>query len=432
MGDFLLRVRGRGLAGVALAVLGVLPVRADPLPRQKPEALGLSSQRLGRIRTALEADVAAGQIPGAVVAIARRGKLAYFEAIGYLDRQAGVPMPRDAIFSIASMTKPFAGVAAMILQEEGRLHLADPVARYLPALGAMRVAAGGAAPGAAIATVPPLHPVSLQDLMRHTSGMVYGSGASPVQMLWPPSSALSSRTWDAEAFIARLASLPLVYQPSTTWAYGVSIDVLGLVVERVAQHSLGQFLAARVFEPLGMVDTSFVVPPPKVARYAHALPRDPETGAPQAVPDSTQPTKFECGGGCAVSTAADYLRFAEMLRQRGTLGTGRAAVRVLSRKSVELMTAESLGPEIGNPSVALDPTRAGNGFGLTMAVRREAGLSPYLGSAGEYGWGGANGTHFWVDPHEELVVVFMAHTPGAKREYYRKLMNALVLAAVVD
>jgi CubicO group peptidase (beta-lactamase class C family) len=429
------------LLAVAGLLLGVLmlaaPARAaDPLPRQRPEAVGMSSQRLDRIRATLEADVARGQMPGAVVAIARRGKLVYFEAIGYLDRPAGVPMPRDAIFSIASMTKPLAGVAAMILQEEGRLHLADPVAQYLPALAALRVA-GPVPPGGRppFATVPALHPLSLQDLMRHTSGMVYGSGASPVQMLWPPSSAVSSRTWDGQAFLAHLATLPLVYQPSTTWAYGVSIDVLGLVVEQVTQQSLGQFLAARVFAPLGMVDTSFVVPAGKVGRYAHALPLDPETGAAQAVPDSTRPTRFECGGGCAVSTAADYLRFAEMLRQHGSLGQGGAGgvpVRVLGRKSVELMTADQLDASITNPSVLADPTRAGNGFGLTMAVRRQDGLSPYLGTKGEFGWGGANGTHFWVDPQEQLVAVFMAHTPGGKREHYRKLMNALVLAAIVD
>jgi CubicO group peptidase (beta-lactamase class C family) len=204
--------------------------------------------------------------------------------------------------------------------------------------------------------------------------------------------------------------------------------VLGLVVEAITKQSLGQFLDARVIKPLAMIDTGFVVPPEKVSRYAKALPNDPDTGKPQSVGDATKPTKFECGGGCAVSTASDYIRFAQMLLNRGKLGS----TQILGRKSVELMVADHLGPEIQNNIDKTDPTRAGYGFGLGFAVRRVPGISPLLGSPGDFTWGGAAGTNFWVDTKEELIVVFMAHTPGPTRLHYRKVINALALQALVD
>jgi CubicO group peptidase (beta-lactamase class C family) len=404
---------------------------ADPLPRQRPDAVGVSSARLGRIRKVLEQDVADGRMPGAVVAVARRGKLIYYEAIGYLDAGAKTPMPRDAVFSIASMTKPLTGVATLILQEEGRLHLAEPAAKYLPSLGRLRVGLPPA-PGdeaAPVKTVPLRVPISIQDLMRHTAGMVYAwEGTSPLHKLWPNSPDDFARDLDAAAFLAKLEALPLLHQPATVWEYSVSNDVLGLLVEVVARQPLGQFLAERVFQPLGMADTGFVVPADKVKRYARALPSDPETGRPQAVMDSTKPHRWDCGGACAVSTAGDYLRFAQMLLDRGRLGT----TRVLGRKSVELMTSDHLGTEITSPAVENDPTRRGGGYGLTVSVRLHPGISPYLGSVGEFGWGGAYGTQFWVDPKEQLVVVFMAHTPGSQRAHYRQLIGSLVLQAIVD
>jgi CubicO group peptidase (beta-lactamase class C family) len=406
------------------------PAAPGPLPRARPDALGVSSVRLGRIRQVLEQDVADGRMPGAVVAIARRGKLIYFEAIGYLDRAAGVKMPRDALFSIASMTKPLTGVATMILQEEGKLQLAEPAARYLPGLAKLRVAADPAVTDpAAIRTVPLRVPISIQDLMRHTAGMAYAwEGSSAVFKAWPGSAADFARTWDGPAFLARLETLPLIAQPASVWVYSVSTDVLGLLVEAVARQPLGQFLSARLFQPLGMVDTGFVVPPEKVKRYARALATDPETGRPQAISDGTQPFRFDCGGACAVSTAADYLRFAQMLLGRGRLG----GTRILGRKSVELMTSDHLGREIITPVNQTDPTRRGFGYGLTMSVRLQPGVAPALGSEGEFGWGGAYGTQFWVDPREQLVVVFMAHTPGAQRLHYRQLIGSLVLQAIVD
>jgi CubicO group peptidase (beta-lactamase class C family) len=420
------------IAPVAL-LLAAASVKAwggpDPLPRARPEPLGMSSQRLTRIGRVLEKDIADGRMPGAVVAIARRGKLIYYEAFGYLDREAGTRMPRDAVFAIASMTKPLTGVATMILQEEGKIHLAEPASKYLPALGKMRVAADAASEVNPIPTVPQRVPISIQDLMRHTAGMAYGwEGTSAIYKLWPNSAADFARQYDGPGFLAKLETLPLIHQPASVWMYSVSNDVLGLLVEAVAGQSLGRFLDERVFRPLGMVDTGFLLTPAQIPRYARALPRDPEGGQPLSIPDATKPYRFECGGACAVSTAADYLRFAQMLLDRGRLGP----TRILGRKSVELMTSDHLGTEIQNAAAEKDPTRRGRGYGLTLSVRTQPGVSPYLGSVGEFGWGGAYGTQFWVDPREQLAVVFMAHTPGTQRQHYRQLIESLVLQAIVD
>ncbi len=412
---------------LAPAAAGAAP---DPLPRGRPDALGVSSARLARIGQVLQQEIAEGRMPGAVVAIARRGKLIYHEAFGYLDKAAGTPMPKDAIFSIASMTKPLTGVATLILQEEGKLHLAEPALKYLPVLGKMRVAADpAAADGVPIRTVPPRSPITIQDLMRHTAGMAYGwEGKTPLYKLWPSSAADFAREFEPAEFLARLEALPLIDHPASVWVYSIANDVLGLLVEQVAKKSLAGLLDERLFRPLGMVDSGFVVPPEKVRRYARALARDPETGQPLTVTDSTKPHRWACGGACAVSTAADYLRFAQMLLDRGRLG----GARVLGRKSVELMTSDHLGGEIPMLAARTDPTRRGSGYGLTVSVRVQPGVSPFLGSVGEFGWGGAYGTQFWVDPREQLVVVLMAHTPGTQRVHFRQLIGSLVLQALVD
>jgi CubicO group peptidase (beta-lactamase class C family) len=383
--------------------------------------------RLARVTEVLSRDVNEGQLAGAVVAVARRGRLIYYQPLGYLDPETKARMPIDAIFSIASMTKPFTGVATLILQEDGRLHLADRAAKYLPALAEMQV--GEVDTQGAIKRVPLRSPISIHDLLRHTAGMAYAwEGKGPVFAAWPNTPADFAREDDGTTFLAKIARLPLVHQPSTVWEYSVANDVLGLLVEAVANQPLDAFLAARVFGPLGMTDTGFVIPADKISRYARALPRDPATGRPQQVVDSTRPFRFACGGACAVSTAADYLRFAQMLLDRGRLGE----TRILGRKSVELMTSDHLGVGIPMPAVERDPTRRGARYGLTVAVRTEAGVSPDLGSVGEFGWGGAYGTQFWVDPKEQLAVVFMAHIPGARRQHYRQLIGSLVLQAIND
>ena len=417
-----------------LAVLILLSLNVgaqDPLPRSRPESLGFSSERLDRIGQVLRADIDNGRMPGAVIAIARKGRLVYYESFGYLDKAAGVPMPKDAIFAIASMTKPMVGVGIMQLVEESRIAMSDPASKWFPALGGLRVGVikTDAAAQTLLETVPARRQMTIQDLLRHTSGLTYGGrGSTPVHKMHPVSSGSAAVEYTGPEFIERLSKVNLLYQPGTAWDYGLSIDVLGLIVEAETGQTLGAYLQERIWKPLGMVDTGFVIPAANVKRYARALPNDPDTGKPQTVSDRTKPTKFECGGGCAASTAGDYVRFAQMLLNRGRLGD----VRVLGSKSVDYMTADHLGPEIINNIAATDPSRAGYGFGLTMAVRRSTGGPGIMGSPGDFTWGGAFGTNFWVDPREQLVVVFMAHTPGPIRLHYRKVINALVYQAIVD
>jgi len=415
-------------AASLLAVLACLPAAfavEPPLPVAVPEAVGLSSERLARIGTTVQADIDAGRLPGAVVAVVRRGKLAYYEAFGFRDKEAGVPMTKDTIFAIASMTKPMTSVAVMMLGEEGRLFVSDPVGRYLPPLAKMAVAVQKKGPDGqdVVETEPARRPVTLQDLLRHTSGIVYGGAATTaVHKLYPLSSGFSGMNLTTAEFVEKLGGLPLVRQPGAGWEYSLSVDVLGAVVESVAGQSLGGFLGERLWAPLGMTDTSFTVPAEKRGRIAKALAVDPDTGRPPVVLDVTRTMKMECGGGCAASTAADYVRFVQMLLNRGSLD-GRS---ILSPKTVEFMTADHLGTI---PGGTLSP---GYGFGLGFAVRRSQGVAGLTGSVGDYYWNGAYGTLFWIDPVEQLAVVFMAHTPGPARLHYRRLLPTLVNQAIMQ
>ena len=390
-------------------------------PRAEPEAVGMSSARLGRIVPTLSAAVEAGQLPGAVIAIARHGKLVFHEAVGFLGPDRSTPMPKDALFAIASMTKPVTGVASMMLWEEGRLGLADPVERFLPMLGNRRVAV--LAGDRLIGTVAARRSITMLDLMRHTSGLTYGGrGTTEVHAMYPLSSNHAGAAFDAAGFLDTLAAAPLLYQPGTVWDYGLSIDAIGLVVEALSGVSLGTFLQERLFGPLGMVDTAFQVSPERLAR---PLPLDPDTGAAQSVPDRTQKLMFECGGGGLASTALDYLRFAQMLLGGGVLGD----TRLLGRKTVEMMRTGRLTPDIENRIPALDPASDGYGFGLTVAVREQAGA--LMGSLGEFYWNGAWGTMWFADPTEDLAAVFMVQVPGEQRRRWRPVVNALVYGALV-
>jgi CubicO group peptidase (beta-lactamase class C family) len=403
---------------------------ADPLPRARPEDVGLSSERLAGIGRMLNADIERGRIPGAVVAIVRKGKLVYFEAFGYRDKAAGVAMTTDTIFNIASMTKPVTAVAALMLYEQGRLLIDDPLAKYFPKFAGMRVAVRDAGGQTIVDKVPAANRVTIQDLMRHTSGLIYGGrGATAVHKLYPSSSSTAAVAMTGTEFLDQLSAAPLMYEPGTVWDYGFGLDVLGLVVEQVAGQTLGAYVQERLFKPLGMVDSGFNIPPGKAARYAKALPADPDTGQPQSVmPDLTQPLKFDCGGGCLASTASDYLRFAMMLLNKGELGEA----RILGRKTVQYMTSDQLGPNIRNLIGKTDPTRADYGFGHGLAVRTTPGIARTMGSVGDFSWPGASGTNWWADPREELAVVFMAHSPGPIRWHYRQAINALVYQAIVD
>ena len=422
----------RVIVGAALAAsLPLNAALADPLPVSAAEKVGLSPQGLQRLTATLKAEVDKGRMPGAVIAIARKGQLAYFETVGYVDAASKAPMPRDAIFSIASMTKPMVSVAIMMLHDEGKLFLSDPVGKYLPKLANMQVGVvkTDAAGKATVETVPATRQPTIQDLLRHTAGFLYGArGDTPVHKLWPASSSSSAVTYTGPEFIEALSKAPLAYQPGTVWDYSLSIDVLGLIVEAISGKPLGAFLDERIWKPLGMVDTSFTVPDAKKGRYALAFPNDPVTNKPQSVLHASgKPLKFECGGGCLVSTAMDYLRFAQMLANGGSLD----GKRLLSRKTLEMMTSDQLGPEVRARTTS-PVLNEGYSFGLGFAVRSQTGIAAYAGSAGDYTWGGAFGTYFWVDPKEQLAVVYMAATPGDIRTYYRTLVRNLVLQSIAD
>ena len=277
-------------------------------------------------------------------------------------------------------------------------------------------------------TTPAARPITVRDLLTHTSGLIYGGrGTTAVHKLYPAGSAAAAETLTADELLSKLSGSPLLNQPGATWDYGFGLDVTGLIVEAMTKRSLGDYLSDTVFGPLGMKDTGFLVPAENAARYAKALPIDPETGRAQTVgPDALRAQKFECGGGCAVSTVADYLRFASMLLNGGEFG----GHRILSPEVARYMLSNQLGPSVKNLIGNADPTRDGYGFGLGLAVRTTPGVARLFGSVGDFSWPGASGTNWWVDPRRRLVVVFMAHTPGPARWHYRYLINNLVYAAM--
>jgi CubicO group peptidase (beta-lactamase class C family) len=418
------------ILAIALGLLASSAAFAeDPLPRAKPEEVGFSPERLARIGETLKADIDAGRIPGAVIAIARHGKLVALDAYGWRDKAAGVAMTTDTIFNIASMTKPMTTVGALMLYEQGKILMDDPLAKYFPKFSDMRVAVRDDGEPTAL-TVPAKRPITIQDLMRHTSGLIYGGrGTTVVHKMYPAGSGDAANEYDGAAFLDKLAAAPLLYQPATVWDYGFGLDVTGLLIENISKQTLGQYLQANLFTPLGMTDTGFSISADRAARYAKPLPEDPDTGKPQArTPELTQPLKFECGGGCAASTASDYLRFATMLMNKGRAGD----TQLLARKTVDYMLSDQLGPNIKNLIGNADPTRADYGFGLGLAVRTTPGVVRMMGSVGQFSWPGASGTDWWVDPKEELAVVYLSAAPGPLRWHYRQLINALVYQAMVD
>lgn len=417
------------LLSVASAAEKATP--GDPLPRAKPEDVGFSSERLKRIETVLRADIDAGRIPGAVIAIERHGKLVMFDAYGWRDKDAKLPMTTDTIFNIASMTKPMVTVGALMLYEQGKITIGDPLSMYFPKFAEMKVAQADAnGDPTPDNTVPARHQITLQDLLRHTSGIVYGGrGHSALHKLYPNSSASISSEYTGQEFMDKLATLPLFHQPGTVWDYGFGLDMMGQVIEKVSDQKLGVYLKTNLWTPLGMKDTGFSISPEQASRYAKPLDLDPLSGKPQTrSPELTKPLTFECGGGCAASTAADYLRFAMFLMHRGKSGDK----QLLGPKTVDYMLSNQLGPDIKNLIVNADPTRADYGFGLGLAVRTTPGVVRMLGSVGQFSWPGASGTDWWADPKEDLAVVYMSAAPGPLRWHYRQVINALVYQALKD
>jgi CubicO group peptidase (beta-lactamase class C family) len=391
-----------------------------PLPLAAPEEIGLSSAGLARLRAVLAGEVERRRVPGAVALVARRGRLGFFESFGLRDAARGLPMANDAIFRIYSMTKPITSVAAMMLWEGGRFLLNDPIGKYLPDLANLQVAVERAGE---LERVPLERPITIQDLLRHTSGLTYEfRGASLVHKMYMTAKVYRRAQSSADQ-VAALGQLPLLHQPGTRWEYGRSTDVLGRLIEVLAEQRLGAFFDEHIFAPLGMVDTGFYVPARHHSRLAEAFDTDPDGGAEVQMLEVRDPPMFESGGGGLVSTASDYARFLQMLLNGGIFD-GR---RLLSRKTIELMTADHLGPISGAPDLLLP----GHGFGLGFAVRLHAGIAHGPGSIGQYFWGGLAGTTFWVDPAEQLFAVMLIQAPG-QRDYYRSLFRNLVYSAFGD
>ena len=382
------------------------------------ETLGFVPRSLEKLTAVMAHEVKERKAPGVSMLIARHGKIAYRDFVGAL-RPGGPPMTDDAIFRIYSMTKPIVSVAAMMLVEEGRLLITDPVSKYIPAFAHLKV---GVVNGDKLDLAPLKRPVTVQDLMRHTSGLTYGfTGGSPVQKLTKAANVVDANRTLAEN-VEAMATLPLMHQPGEVWEYGLSTDVLARVLEVIERAPLGEILHQRLFRPLDMTDTAFYTPPNKVARRADPFSFDFMTAAGVQAGDSLAPPKFESGGGGLLSTLADYTRFAAMLSFGGSID----GTRILGPQTLAFMTSDHLGPEVKKDHYLLWP---GHGFGLGFAVRTDPGRAPTAGSVGEFFWGGMMGTAFWVSPRDSLFAVLMVQTPE-NREYFRVLFRNLVTAAI--
>ena len=374
--------------------------------------------------------------------VARKGKLIYADAAGFQDKEEGKPMALDSIFRIYSMTKPLVSVAAMMLVEDGKIELTDPISKFFPAFKSQQVSVArtdGEFARVTYTTVPADREITVQDLLRHTAGLAYGEITlnAPVKDAYTKAGLYqpSNRDYDERDLlpaeeVERLAKAPLAHQPGTIWEYSLAVDLLGRVVEAASGKRLGDFLAERLFEPLKMQDAAFWVPSGKMGRVAQPLAVDLASGQPNKLIDVSKEPKNDSGGAGAVSTAADYLRFAQMLLNGGQLD----GARVLSRTTISLMTSDHLGARIAAPVTPgeLLLGTPGYTFGLGFAVRQGGGVAGVPGAAGEFMWAGYAGTYFWVDPKEELVGVYMSQAPSTIRAYYRKLIKQLVYAAIVD
>jgi len=408
---------------LALLALGsIASARAEtPVPMAAtPEEVGLSSVQLKRLEAVTKAQIDSGLLPGAVMLVARRGKVAWLSVQGKRDPAAGDPMKADSIFRLYSMTKPIVSLALMQMVEEGRLQITDPVSKYLPEIGRMRVGTEVTVEGRpTLHLADPARAMTVQDLMRHTSGLTYGSrGGSLINASYVDAK-IGDRSLSNEEMVQRLSGLALKFSPGDRWEYSVAVDVQGRLLEVLAGKKLGEVLAERVLNPLGMVDTGFQVPAAKLSRAAQPGPR--LGGQPMtprfAVDDGA---KYESGGGGLVGTMDDYLRFTMALANGGSF----QGKRIIGRKTLEFMTADHTGTRPGRP--------AGLGFGLGFEVRTRTGDSAIPGSVGEYGWAGNAGTIFWVDPKEQLIAIYMIQVSDPDRIELRNRFRSMVQAAIID
>ncbi|MHC4461418.1 MAG: serine hydrolase domain-containing protein [Planctomycetota bacterium] len=367
-----------------------LPAHAGELPVTSPEDVGMSPEKLAQVKPVVQALIDNEKIAGASVIVARRGKIVLFETFGMVDRDANKPMQPDTIFRFYSMTKPVTSVAAMILYDEGKLKLDDPVSKYIPEFKSLKVYAESGKHS------DQLRRMSVRDLLRHTSGLTYGFfGNTPVDKMYMAKSIFDQES-SLQDMVNKLSDIPLLYQPKTKWHYSVSTDVLGYIVQKVSGQSLDRFFRRRIFKPLDMKDTAFHVPRSKVERFAVCY--GPKSGGGLRVVDVPaksdylkKPSLFSGGGGL-VSTARDYMRFCQMLLNKGQLD----GKRLLRPETVEMMTTNQLP----------DSVRRGNdgGFALGFSVRLKDGKFP----KGEYGWGGIASTHFWISPRDDLIVIALS------------------------
>jgi CubicO group peptidase (beta-lactamase class C family) len=393
--------------------------RTPPLPQAKPESLGLSPVRLQRLSDAFKRDIDKGTIPGVTIMVARRGQVGWFDALGQQNPAGAAPMTRDTLFRIFSMTKPIVSLGVMTLLEEGHLLLTDPIAKYIPEFSNQKV---GVEHNGKLDLVPLARPITIQDLLRHTSGITYEhAGNGPVHQMYQQSKVRSRKISNAE-HAALVASMPLVCQPGSEWNYSRSTDILGRLLEVVSGKTLGAFLTERILAPLQMTETAFHTGEENASRLAEPFAADPWTGEKIQLFNMLEKPVMESGGGGLVSTTMDYARFCQMLLNGGTL----EGTRIIGRKTLELMASNHLGPKVKIDSPLMP---AGHGFGLGFAVRTDQGMAPFPGTVGQFFWSGIAGTFFWIDPKEELFAVFMSQGPG-QREYFRTLVRGLVYAAV--
>jgi CubicO group peptidase (beta-lactamase class C family) len=396
-----------------------------PLPLSSIPGQGFTQEGLKRIDAFFADQIVANNMPGAVLAVAKNGKLVIFKPYGYLDKANNKPMTTDAIFNLASMTKVMAAVGGLTFYEEGKLPLNAPISNWLPQFKDMKV--GKIDADGNLTTVPAKNPITIQDLMRHTNGLTYGGrGATPVHKFYPAGSAPAAVQYNAQEFIDKLASAPLLYEPGTAWDYGFGLDVLGIIEEKIAGKPLGAVMQERIWNKVGMPNTTFDLAEKDRARLAQPLPIDPLTGKPQKVDIHTQKVKFDCGGSCAYSTAGDYIRFGQMLLNGGSF----EGKKVLGPQTVAFMTSNHLNKDIKNNVGGTEPGRVGYRFGLGVAVSTDRGLSAINGNVGDFTWNGAYGTIFWADPKEQMVVVMMGVAPGEIRKVHREQLNAVIYGAL--
>ena len=393
--------------------------QTPPHPQVRPDQIGLSPARLQRMSDAFKREVDKGTVPGMTVMVVRRGQIGHFEAIGRQGPVATAPMAHNTIFRIFSMTKPIVSVGIMMLLEEGHVLLSDPVAKFIPEFARQKV---GVERNGKLELVPVQNPMTIQDLLRHTSGITYDhTGNGLVQQLYKNSPLRNRKITNAE-HATMVAELPLICQPGAEWNYSRSTDILGRIIEIISGKSLGAFLTERILAPLQMAETAFHTAAENAGRLAEAFPNDPWSGEKVQLFDMLEKPVMESGGGGLVSTTMDYARFCQMLLNGGTLDGN----RIIGRKTLELMASDHLAPEVKIQGALMPP---GHGFGLGFAVRRQRGIAPFPGSVGEFFWSGRAGTFFWIDPTEELFAVFMMQGPE-QRQYMRLLLRDLVFAAV--